>query len=158
MQCLIGYQMTKDPNEKVQILKKAKGILLKSLTSSFNWQICGHLQKYERNYLEAAKCFQQALKFNPNSIQIIRDTSNLFLHSRDLANHKNMRKLFVQTQSDVYNYCGYALACHIALDYEEALQILDMILDIAKKQSSRISKKDLYSVAIYKALILKEAK
>lgn len=67
MQCLISYHTDISPQEKSDILKKSKLYLLKDLKSSFNWQICGHLYKAEKNYQEAAKCFQQALKFNPTS-------------------------------------------------------------------------------------------
>jgi hypothetical protein len=32
-----------------------------------------------------------------------------------------MRKVFLKTQTDIYNFTGYVLACHLILDYEEAL-------------------------------------
>ncbi|RCI04721.1 hypothetical protein CU098_012779, partial [Rhizopus stolonifer] len=47
--------------------------LLKDLTSHICWHVYGLLYRADKNYEEAAKCYANALKFNKNDINILRD-------------------------------------------------------------------------------------
>jgi hypothetical protein len=40
-----------------------------------SWHVYGQLQKGEKNYVEALKCFKTALKYAPENLTVLRDTS-----------------------------------------------------------------------------------
>ncbi|VDL90795.1 unnamed protein product [Schistocephalus solidus] len=54
--------------------------------------------KSDRKYEEAIRCYIQALKLDPNNLQVLRDLSVLQMHTRDLEGCK------VQTGIEPYNY------------------------------------------------------
>lgn len=80
------------PELSAGALALAKTALTKKLNSPFAWQVCGIIQRNSRNYKEAAKCFENALKFNSKSLNLLRETANLALHSRDLIRNRDLRK------------------------------------------------------------------
>lgn len=50
---------------------------MKGIKSDFCWHIYGLVNKAEKNYPEAIKCFIQALKNDNDNLQLIKDLSNL---------------------------------------------------------------------------------
>ena len=47
-----------------------------------------HQQRSDKKYDEAIKCYRNALKFDPENIQILRDLSLLQIQMRDLEGYK----------------------------------------------------------------------
>lgn len=133
-----------------------KKALMKKLKSAFCWQITGLIQRLLKNNVEAAKCYTQALKFEPNNIQVLRDSCNLFLHSRELKLHKEMRRKFLLSKAGILaNYSGFALACHLTGDLVEANEAIDSLLELAHVDRS-VTQIDYTNIFIYKAQLLRE--
>lgn len=129
---------------------------MKKLKSAFCWQVTGLIQRMSKNYSEAAKSFQQALRFEPQNIQILRDVSNMCLHSRELKQHKEMRRKFLISKSTILaNYSGFAIACHLVGDRAEAIEAIDSLLELANSDNST-ERIDYTNIFIYKALLLRE--
>lgn len=108
-----------------------------------------------KNYKEAAKCFDQAIKFNPENLQIYRDAGNLYLHSKQYHAHKDIRRRFVTKRPDIYsNWCSFSFACYLSRDYEQALEILDSLIEMIKKDEN-FDKVSLMGVYQYRARLLR---
>lgn len=110
-----------------------------------------------RNYKEAAKCFEQALKYNPDNLQIHRDAGNLYLHSRDYISYKETSRRFLMKKPELLSsWCNYALSCNMTLDYEQAIDNLNSLLQISAddKNVDKVSK---YNILMYKAEVLKQS-
>ena len=110
-----------------------------------------------RNYKEAAKCFEQALKYNPDNFQVHRDACNLYLHSRDYISYKETsRKFLVKKPELLSGWCNYALACNMSLDYEQAIDNIDSLLEISAEDKN-VDNVSRYNILLYKAELLKNS-
>lgn len=131
--------------------------LLKKLKSPFCWQICGLLYKMAGNTPESAKCFDQALKYDPTNLQVIRDAANLYLHARDLANHREMRrKLMTAKPGILSHWAGFVFACHLMDDVNVALEGMESLLTVAKEDKT-LTPLDWSNINLYKARLLHDA-
>ncbi|XP_008592012.1 PREDICTED: N-alpha-acetyltransferase 16, NatA auxiliary subunit-like, partial [Galeopterus variegatus] len=52
------------------------------------WHVYGLLQRSDKKYDEAIKCYRNALKLDKNNLQILRDLSLLQIHMRDLEGYR----------------------------------------------------------------------
>ena len=62
--------------------------LRNDLKSHVCWHVYGLLQRSDKKYDEAIKCYRNALKWEPENIQILRDLSLLQVQMRDLEGYK----------------------------------------------------------------------
>lgn len=62
--------------------------LRNDLKSHVCWHVYGLLQRSEKRYDEAIKCYMNALKWDSDNIQILRDLSLLQIQMRDLPGYK----------------------------------------------------------------------
>lgn len=62
--------------------------LLNDLQSHVCWHVYGLLQRSDKKYDEAIKCYRNALKWDKDNIQILRDLSLLQIQMRDLEGYK----------------------------------------------------------------------
>ena len=100
--------------------------LRNDLKSHVCWHVYGLLQRSDKKYDEAIKCYRNALKWEPENIQILRDLSLLQVQMRDLEGYKETRfQLFKLRPSQRASWIGVAMSYHLLNDYEKALQILE---------------------------------
>ena len=59
-------------------------------------KVYGLLYRQDRDYPEAVKCYRQALRFDPENIQILRDLSLLQIHRRDTSGFAETRRKLLQ--------------------------------------------------------------
>ncbi|XP_062109641.1 N-terminal acetyltransferase A complex auxiliary subunit NAA15-like [Humulus lupulus] len=59
--------------------------LKNDLKSHVCWHVYGLLYRSDREYREAIKCYRNALRIDPDNIEILRDLSLLQVQMRDLA-------------------------------------------------------------------------
>ena len=86
---------------------------MKNFKSEISWHIYGILNRNNKNYLEAIRCYQQALKIDPDNLNILRDMAVLQMHIRDLEGHlETRRKLLVNKSNLPMNWAGFAVAHH----------------------------------------------
>ena len=95
----------------------AKMALMKSrMMSMFCWHTYGTVLKQRKNFLEAAKCFQQACNFEKDNMQILRETATLQIQVRDHVSHVATRwKILQQKPNMIYNWAAFAVANHLVL-------------------------------------------
>ncbi|XP_015598705.1 N-alpha-acetyltransferase 15, NatA auxiliary subunit [Cephus cinctus] len=100
--------------------------LRNDLQSHVCWHVYGLLQRSDKKYDEAIKCYRNALKWDKDNIQILRDLSLLQIQMRDLDGYKDTRyQLFMLRPAQRASWIGFAISYHLLRDYEMALKILD---------------------------------
>ncbi|XP_046747968.1 N-alpha-acetyltransferase 15, NatA auxiliary subunit [Diprion similis] len=100
--------------------------LRNDLRSHVCWHVYGLLQRSDKKYDEAIKCYRNALKWDKDNIQILRDLSLLQIQMRDLDGYKDTRyQLFMLRPTQRASWIGFAMSYHLLKDYEMALRILD---------------------------------
>ncbi|KAL1129941.1 hypothetical protein AAG570_012885 [Ranatra chinensis] len=100
--------------------------LRNDLKSHVCWHVYGLLQRSDKKYDEAIKCFRNALKWEKDNIQILRDLSFLQIQMRDLEGYRDTRyQLFMLRPIQRVSWIGFAMAYHLLKDYDMALKILD---------------------------------
>lgn len=84
------------------------------MTSMFCWHTYGTVMKQKKNFVEAAKCFAQALNFEKDNMQILRETACLQIQVRDHNNHVATRYKILQLKPNmIHNWVGFAVAHHL---------------------------------------------
>lgn len=100
--------------------------LRNDLTSHVCWHVFGLLQRSDRKYDEAIKCYRNALKWDKDNLQILRDLSLLQIQMRDLEGYKDTRyQLLCLRPAQRASWIGYAMSFHLLKDFEQALSVLD---------------------------------
>ncbi|XKL64988.1 hypothetical protein PGB90_005074 [Kerria lacca] len=100
--------------------------LRNDLKSHVCWHVYGLLQRSDKKYDEAIKCYRNALKWEKDNIQILRDLSLLQVQMRDLEGYRDTRyHLFMLRPTQRVSWIGFAMAYHLLEDYETALNILE---------------------------------
>ncbi|KOB67335.1 N-alpha-acetyltransferase 16, NatA auxiliary subunit [Operophtera brumata] len=100
--------------------------LRNDLKSPVCWHVYGLLQRSDKKYDEAIKCYRNALKWEKENIQILRDLSLLQIQMRDLEGYKDTRyQLFMLRPTQRASWIGFAMSYHLLGDFEVANSILD---------------------------------
>ncbi|VVC97607.1 unnamed protein product [Leptidea sinapis] len=100
--------------------------LRNDLKSPVCWHVYGLLQRSDKKYDEAIKCYRNALKWEKDNIQILRDLSLLQIQMRDLEGYKDTRyQLFVLRPTQRTTWIGFAMSYHLLGEHEMANSILD---------------------------------
>ncbi|XP_059484452.1 N-alpha-acetyltransferase 15, NatA auxiliary subunit [Neocloeon triangulifer] len=109
--------------------------LRNDLKSHVCWHVYGLLQRSDKKYDEAIKCYRNALKWEKDNIQILRDLSLLQIQMRDLDGYKDTRyQLFMLRPTQRASWIGFAMAYHLLKDFSTALRILE---DFRKTQAQK---------------------
>lgn len=82
----------------------------------FCWHTYGSVFKQKKNFAEAAKCFQMALNFDRENMQILRETAALQIQIRDHNNHVATRlKILKLKPNMINNWVAFAVAQHLVI-------------------------------------------
>lgn len=128
---------------------------MKNLNSEICWHIYGIINRNMRNYSEAVKCYQKALKIDPENGQILKDMSLLQVQIRDFDGlYETRLKLLQNVPKQSVNWMAFAIANHLKEDYQETLKVLASFWKIAEKELKPYDKSELY---LYEAQILEES-
>lgn len=128
---------------------------MKNLKSEICWHIYGIINRNMRNYSEAVKCYQNALRIDPNNGQILKDMSLLQVQIRDFDGLYDTRiKLLQNVPKQPANWIALAVANHLKEDYQETLKVLASFWKIAETELKPFEKSELY---LYEAQILEES-
>ncbi|KAG1473785.1 hypothetical protein G6F56_000751 [Rhizopus delemar] len=100
--------------------------LLKDLTSHICWHVYGLLYRGDKNYEEAAKCYANALKFNKNDPNILRDFALLQTQMRhyDALVDTRTKLLESQPQNPAF-WLGLAIAYQLVNKPTNAVKVLE---------------------------------
>ncbi|XP_011000818.1 PREDICTED: N-alpha-acetyltransferase 16, NatA auxiliary subunit-like [Populus euphratica] len=100
--------------------------LKNDLKSHVCWHVYGLLYRSDREYREAIKCYRNALRIDPDNIEILRDLSLLQAQMRDLTGFVETRqKLLSLKPNHRMNWIGFAVAHHLNSDGSKAVEILE---------------------------------
>nr|DAD44771.1 TPA_asm: hypothetical protein HUJ06_003001 [Nelumbo nucifera] len=100
--------------------------LKNDLKSHVCWHVYGLLYRSDREYREAIKCYRNALKIDPDNIEILRDLSLLQAQMRDLTGFVETRQqLLTLKPNHRMNWIGFAVAHHLNSNGSKAIEILE---------------------------------
>uniref|UniRef100_A0A672Z2F0 N-alpha-acetyltransferase 15, NatA auxiliary subunit n=1 Tax=Sphaeramia orbicularis TaxID=375764 RepID=A0A672Z2F0_9TELE len=131
--------------------------LRNDLKSHVCWHVYGLLQRSDKKYDEAIKCYRNALKWDKDNLQILRDLSLLQIQMRDLEGYRETRYQLLQLRpAQRSSWIGYAVAYHLLEDFEMAAKIVE---EFRKTQQTSPDKVDYeYSeLLLYQNQVLREA-
>ncbi|XP_051561366.1 N-alpha-acetyltransferase 15, NatA auxiliary subunit [Myxocyprinus asiaticus] len=140
--------------EAYELVRKG---LRNDLKSHVCWHVYGLLQRSDKKYDEAIKCYRNALKWDKDNLQILRDLSLLQIQMRDLEGYRETRYQLLQLRpAQRASWIGYAIAYHLLEDYEMAAKIIE---EFRKTQQTSPDKVDYeYSeLLLYQNQVLMEA-
>lgn len=101
--------------------------LRNDLKSHVCWHVYGLLQRSDKKYDEAIKCYRNALKWEKDNIQILRDLSLLQIQMRDLEGYRVI--ITVVLNSLVTQFLlGYSVSVTYASTYTKSF--LDRICNV----------------------------
>lgn len=139
--------------------------LKNDLRSHVCWHVYGLLQRSDHKYDEAIKAYRNALKWDKDNIQILRDLSLLQIQMRDLEGYRDTRhQLFMLRPTQKVSWIGYAMAYHLLTDYEMAVKILEEFRNTTQAQKTAHSgpkghgeQIEQSELLLYQAQVYKEA-
>ncbi|OAY36828.1 N-terminal acetyltransferase A complex auxiliary subunit NAA15 [Manihot esculenta] len=100
--------------------------LKNDLKSHVCWHVYGLLYRSDREYREAIKCYRNALRIDPDNIEILRDLSLLQAQMRDLTGFVETRQqLLTLKPNHRMNWIGFAVAHHLNSNASKAVEILE---------------------------------
>ncbi|VFQ87375.1 unnamed protein product [Cuscuta campestris] len=100
--------------------------LKNDLKSHVCWHVYGLLYRSDREYREAIKCYRNALRIDPDNIEILRDLSLLQAQMRDLTGFVETRlQLLTLKPNHRMNWIGFAVAQHLNSNASKAVDILE---------------------------------
>jgi tetratricopeptide (TPR) repeat protein len=113
-------------NKKAEAYECAHRGLKNDFKSHVCWHVYGLLQRSDRKYDEAIKCYRNALKWDPENLQILRDLSLLQIQIRDLEGYRDTRYQLLQLRpTQRVSWIGYAMSYHLLKEHDIASSIID---------------------------------
>ncbi|CAK8697492.1 unnamed protein product [Clavelina lepadiformis] len=138
--------------EAYELVKKG---LKNDLKSHVCWHVYGLLQRSDKKYDEAIKCYRNALRWDKENLHILRDLSMLQVHMRDLEGYRETRYTLLQLKpGQRASWIGYAIANHLLKDYMVAFKVLE---EFGKTQQSQDNQYEHSELLLYQTDILVEA-
>ena len=122
------------------------------------WHVYGLLHRSDRNYNEAIKAYKQALRIDPENLQILRDLSLLQVQMRDLSGFLLTRHTLLSLKPNAkMNWLSFALAKHLNKDHEGAIKVIDIYLGTLTEGSPELERGfESSELAMYRNSILAE--
>ncbi|KAI8807981.1 NMDA receptor-regulated protein 1-domain-containing protein [Cladochytrium replicatum] len=141
--------------EAHEFIKKG---LKNDLRSHICWHVYGLLHRGDKNYDEAIKCYINALKFDKENIQIIRDLSLLQIQMRNYEGFVDSRyQLFKLRATQRMNWVGLAIAYHLLGKLDTAEKILTSFEETLKdSQDGNTVDFEQSEMMLYRNMIIEE--
>lgn len=141
-------------DEGFAIVKEA---LKYDMKSHVTWHVYGLLWRSVKNFEEAIKAYKFALRWEPDSWNILRDLALLQVQMRDFAGYIESRRHMLQLKPHMrQNWTGLAIAYHLSGNYEEAENVLGKYEETLKTPPSRLDME--HSEAnLYKNMVIAES-
>jgi len=97
--------------EAIENVKKG---LRENMTSHVCWHVYGLIHRANKNYPEASKCYKQALRIDPQNMQILRDLSLLQIQTRDMKGFCETRRTIMTAKpGNRFNWIAFAMSNHL---------------------------------------------
>lgn len=113
-------------DRKTEAYELVRHGLKNDVKSHVCWHVYGLLYRSDREYSDAIKSYRNALKIDPENIEILRDLSLLQAQMRDLSGFVETRQqLLTLKPNHRMNWIGFSVAHHLNLDPRKAAEILE---------------------------------
>ncbi|RDB27479.1 N-alpha-acetyltransferase 16, NatA auxiliary subunit [Hypsizygus marmoreus] len=123
--CMKGLVLTHMGKREEGIELVKKGVRL-DLTSHICWHVFGLIQKGEKNYEEALKSYTQALRFDKENLNILRDAAQLQTQLRLYEALVDTRHTLLKLRPTLrQHWIGLAVAYHLNGNLVEAKKTLE---------------------------------
>lgn len=140
--CLRGLHLF-HLGRKVEGYEQARLGLRYALKSHVSWHIYGLMYRADRNYEEAAKCYTNALKFDPENMQILRDLASIQTQLRQYdALVETRLKILSMRPTLPVNWVSLAVSLCLAKDSASADLTISQYLEFIQS-SGTVKPKDL---------------
>jgi len=154
--CMKGLTVSFLGSRKEEAYELVRKGLKFDMRSHVCWHVYGLLYRQDREYIEAVKCYRQALRIDGENIQILRDLSLLQIHTRDLPGFCETRQRLLMTKSAAkMHWLGYCVAAHLKGDLDLACVIMDQYLATFHDNKSMVPY-EISELYLYKAAMLEE--
>ncbi|CDF40167.1 unnamed protein product [Chondrus crispus] len=128
------------------------------MRSHICWHVYGLLYRSDRDYREAAKAYLNALKFDKDNQQILRDLALLQIQIRDYEGLEDTRRTLLTVRpSQRHNWIGFALSFHLLDNYSMAVSVLDTYRETLKQSNDPEDRYEASELLLYKAFVLEES-
>eukprot|EP00112_Aurelia_sp_Birch-Aquarium-sp1_P001688 Seg1183.1 transcript_id=Seg1183.1/GoldUCD/mRNA.D3Y31 product="N-alpha-acetyltransferase 15 NatA auxiliary subunit" protein_id=Seg1183.1/GoldUCD/D3Y31 len=134
--------------------------LRNDLKSHVCWHVYGLLQRSDRKYDEAIKCYRNALKWDKDNIQILRDLSLLQIQMRDLEGFRDTRyQLLKLRPAQRQSWIGYSISYFLLGSYDMAFSIMEEFRKTQYQENQVKSAHDFEhsEMLLYQNMILRES-
>ncbi|KAF9788345.1 NMDA receptor-regulated protein 1a [Thelephora terrestris] len=130
--CMKGLLLTHMGRREEGIDLVKKGMRF-DLTSHICWHVFGLIQKGEKNYEEALKSYTQALRFDKENLNILRDSAHLQTQLRLFEALVETRHTLLRLRPNLrQNWVALAVAYHLNGEVDEARKVLERYESILK--------------------------
>mmetsp|Transcript_25596 Transcript_25596/g.24508 ORF Transcript_25596/g.24508 Transcript_25596/m.24508 type:complete len:891 (-) Transcript_25596:61-2733(-) len=155
--CMKGLILncTGKKDEAVSLVKLG---LMNDMRSHVCWHVYGILHRSNRDYNEAIKAYKQALRIEPENLQILRDLSLLQIQMRDLNGFVVTRHTILNLKpNQKINWLSFALAKHLTGDLRGAVSVIDIYLGTLEMNSPELARGyETSELAMYRNSVLAE--
>ncbi|WIA19181.1 hypothetical protein OEZ85_003826 [Tetradesmus obliquus] len=118
----LTFNYMEKKEEAYELVRKG---LRADLKSHVCWHVYGLLYRSDNNYLEAIKCYTNALRFDKDNVQILRDLAMLQIQMRDIGGFVDTRYRLLQLRANNRNnWISFAIGHHLGGNHELCVQIL----------------------------------
>ena len=119
------------PERKQGAFELCKAGLKADIKSYLCWHVYATLYKNDRNYEQAAKCFAQALRIDPQNLGATRELTSVQLQLRDYEGLVNSATALLGLRSNVRSHwLTLAVAHHLTGNYSLAIQARYSLSDV----------------------------
>jgi N-alpha-acetyltransferase 15/16, NatA auxiliary subunit len=121
------------PARKAEAYDLCKKGLRHDLTSHICWHVLGMVYRADRNYEEALKCYSNAIKFDKDNLNILKDMAVLQIQCRLFEAYTDTRLRLLQLKPQIrQNWTALAVGHHLQGDPARAVQILSAFEETLK--------------------------
>ncbi|KAF7300714.1 hypothetical protein HMN09_00957200 [Mycena chlorophos] len=123
--CMKGLVLTHmgRRDEGIELVRKG---VRNDLTSHICWHVFGLIHKGEKNYEEALKCYTQALRFDQENLNILRDAAHLQTQLRIYEGLVETRHTLLRIRPNFrQHWVALAVAYHLNGNLAEAKKVLE---------------------------------
>ncbi|KAJ6486930.1 NMDA receptor-regulated protein 1-domain-containing protein [Mycena sanguinolenta] len=124
--CMKGLVLTHMGRREEGVDLVRKGVQL-DLSSHICWHVYGLIHKGEKNYKEALKCYTQALRYDKENLNILRDAAQLQTQLRIFDGLVETRHTLLKIRPAMrQHWVALAVAYHLNGNLSEAKKVLEV--------------------------------
>jgi N-alpha-acetyltransferase 15/16, NatA auxiliary subunit len=151
--------------KKEEAMDMSRRALKANMKSQVTWHVLGTMHRADMNHREAMRCFLQALKWDKDNLNILRDLATVQVHIGEYKMHAESRRQIMQLNPKLrQSWHGFAVSLQLGGNYAEALRAMcayeDMcagdVKSLKETPESRDEKVENVEAVLYHCMLLEE--